>query len=62
MGNMLNRRKFIAQAALSGSLFSLVSCSLPKNEPVSLESTEKVKPLNILLLGGTSFLGPHQIK
>lgn len=59
--NNINRRNFLAQAALGSAAMSLMKCSMSKNVSVN-EKTENAVPLKILLLGGTSFLGPHQIK
>jgi len=58
---MINRRNFISSSIVAG-LGATVANALP----VSVLSTSRMKtesnhPLNILILGGTSFLGPHQI-
>lgn len=59
------RRDFLyksSQLALSIPLLAtgLASCSGPKEGEEG--TAEKVSTLKILILGGTSFLGPHQIK
>lgn len=64
MKNNFNRRSFIdtsLKAAITLPLIgsSLFSCTSPDAESTSADTPPK--PLNILLLGGTSFLGPHQI-
>tara|TARA_B110001469_G_scaffold58311_1_gene56016 strand:- start:2922 stop:4070 length:1149 start_codon:yes stop_codon:yes gene_type:complete len=51
-----SRRKFIKTSALATASISLLSSSL-----FSCVLREQ-KKLSILILGGTSFLGPHQIK
>ena len=51
-----NRRKFIKTGVLATASISLLSSNL-----FSCVSQEQ-KKLSILILGGTSFLGPHQIK
>ena len=56
------RRGFICDGLKTGIalpflLSSLNSCKTDK----SSTSPQETKPLNILILGGTSFLGPHQI-
>lgn len=57
----INRRAFLAYGVFTGSSFALSHCSSPKDNPLMINK-EDVEPLKILLLGGTSFLGPHQIK
>jgi len=51
-----NRRQFI-KAGVMGSAASLVG--MPK---IAEAGEEKFKPLNILVLGGTGFLGPHMVR
>ncbi|MFD2528398.1 NAD-dependent epimerase/dehydratase family protein [Polaribacter marinaquae] len=51
-----SRRKFIKNSVLLSASIPLLSSSL-----LSCSSIDKNK-LSILILGGTSFLGPHQIK
>ncbi|WP_299125999.1 NAD-dependent epimerase/dehydratase family protein [uncultured Winogradskyella sp.] len=59
------RREFIIKSTLASFAIpilgsGLISCkSEPKEETKDSETT--LKKLNILILGGTSFLGPHQI-
>ncbi|WP_422107769.1 NAD-dependent epimerase/dehydratase family protein [Winogradskyella sp.] len=65
MKKLNSRRSFIKKSALAGIAIpllgnSLLSCkSDTKTAPHTEEKTDK--QLRILILGGTSFLGPHQI-
>ncbi len=52
-----NRREFLGMSLALGAT-PLLSAK-PFRKLVNLDNTES--PLNILILGGTSFLGPHQI-
>ncbi|MEL7340196.1 MAG: NAD-dependent epimerase/dehydratase family protein, partial [Bacteroidota bacterium] len=65
-----NRRRFLRQSLrglallpIAGPLLS--SCGTPsenaQSDPQSQSVPRSGKSLNILILGGTSFLGPHQI-
>jgi len=62
MNQPYKRRKFIKQGVKAGLVLPIAAGSL-----FSCQSSEKaenkapVKKLSILILGGTSFLGPHQI-
>lgn len=63
MKNTITRRKLLKIGFAGGLLLpvlgnSLLSCSSEKQETSTSEATKK---LRILILGGTSFLGPHQI-
>lgn len=65
MKKITSRRKFIRKTGimslgipLLGS--QLISCGTKENKKVK-EEINKSKKLKILILGGTSFLGPHQI-
>jgi 2'-hydroxyisoflavone reductase len=51
------RRSFIKVSALTGGAFSLGLLGSR-----SLGATDKPKPMNILILGGTGFTGPFQVK
>jgi len=51
-----SRRTFIKQALAAGVVIPLIGSSL-----LSCKDDSKEKNLSILILGGTSFLGPHQI-
>ena len=51
------RRKFIQVSALTGGAVSLGMLAAR-----SSRAAETVKPLNILILGGTGFTGPFQVK
>lgn len=55
---MKNRRQFLgASAALAGAP-SLVSAAFSFSQAVASAS----EPLNVLILGGTGFIGPHEIE
>lgn len=62
MSHHLPRRRFLEKSLKTAALLPVTgillnACSEEANEPVS----DTPAPLNILILGGTSFLGPHQI-
>lgn len=66
MNKEKSRRDFIIQGLKTGIAFpflfsSLSSCGFGSKEKKNSISNAKIKPLKILILGGTSFLGPHQI-
>ena len=52
------RRGFIKYGIKAGVVFPLLFTSL---NSCNVENEEKKKALKILILGGSSFLGPHQI-
>ncbi len=58
------RRAFIKKSALVGLavpiLGSLIGCKSETEQKIK-DSTNTTKKLKILILGGTSFLGPHQV-
>jgi 2'-hydroxyisoflavone reductase len=60
--NHKDRRKFLRTSLKMGAMLPFLGPSLPK---LSDKEKDPIKPaphpLNILILGGTSFLGPHQI-
>ena len=59
MVNGLTRRKFLNDSAVAAA--SIPFSNLPFQSS-KLEAVKKTNaPLKILILGGTSFLGPHQI-
>lgn len=59
MKNQQTRRTFIHNSLKAGAFLPFAGTAL---EAVSQHIQERPsKPLNILILGGTSFLGPHQI-
>lgn len=61
MKNQRTRRKLIQAGFLIPFLGTgLFSCST-KTASEPAEEKDKINPLKILILGGTSFLGPHQI-
>ena len=51
-----SRRTFVKQAIAAGVAIPLIGSSL-----LSCKTETEKKSLNILILGGTSFLGPHQV-
>jgi 2'-hydroxyisoflavone reductase len=57
-----SRRKFLSTSLKMGAMLPFLGPSLsqPSNEKEELLKPSP-HPLNILILGGTSFLGPHQI-
>lgn len=57
----LPRRSFIQKSSLIAASLAMQQCS-SRNPGEKVLPTKQIKPMNILLLGGTSFLGPHQIK
>ncbi|WP_115461598.1 NAD-dependent epimerase/dehydratase family protein [Winogradskyella aurantiaca] len=60
MSKQQTRRQFLKKGVLAATALPLVGSGLMSmNSP--LLSTKAVKPLKILILGGTSYLGPHQI-
>lgn len=59
---MANRRKFIKTSLKVGALLPFAGTALISCGSVEAEIGEgQAKQLRILILGGTSFLGPHQI-
>lgn len=68
---MIKRRTFVATAALSAGALSLgkptasavqspaVATSTLTNQP---QITKAAKPLRVLILGGTGFIGPYQVR
>ncbi len=61
-----NRRKFLTSAIKAGTMMSLLSYPLLSSANslfafTSRSAQNQPQPLKILILGGTSFLGPHQI-
>jgi len=63
---MLTRRDLLKLGALAGAstLIGRTAAVTPPSAPVSaLEGVERAaKPLRILILGGTGFIGPHQVR
>jgi 2'-hydroxyisoflavone reductase len=55
-----SRRKFLKLSALAGGSVGLGLLSSSRS--VSLASRPAAKPLKILILGGTGFTGPFQVK
>ncbi|HQW83954.1 MAG TPA: NAD-dependent epimerase/dehydratase family protein [Ferruginibacter sp.] len=60
-----SRRKFLQTGITLGALMPLMGNSLQVNADIkkntSVNSAKSLNPLKILILGGTSFLGPQQI-
>jgi len=65
MNKKKSRRSFVVFGLKTGIALPFLSSSLynctSKVENQNVESEESNKKLNLLILGGTSFLGPHQI-
>ena len=63
--NKKSRRAFIEFGVKTGIVLPLLASSLyscsPKEGNEAIDSENNSKKLKILILGGTSFLGPHQI-
>ncbi|MBU0740910.1 twin-arginine translocation signal domain-containing protein [bacterium] len=57
----LNRRDFLKTAAAGGALVGLGALA-PVTARAAFTRHKCVKPLRILILGGTNFLGPHTVK
>ena len=55
-----SRRKFLKLSALAGGSVGLGLLS--SSQSFSLPSGPRPKPLKILILGGTGFTGPFQVK
>ena len=60
------RRTFLKNGMLYGAGFSLLgsgllSCTSPSEQEEEVATDDSPKSLRILILGGTSFLGPHQV-
>jgi len=60
----IDRRKFLRLTALAGGALGLSSISRASVEGVTRLSSppQTVKPMRILILGGTGFIGPFQVK
>lgn len=59
---MSTRRKFIKNGLKAGALLPFAGTVLTSCESGEADAEEnKTKELSILILGGTSFLGPHQV-
>ncbi len=61
-----NRREFLGHAVRAGAAMTMTGFPVPAtgltDRPAAFAPGDRSpKPLNILILGGTSFLGPHQI-
>jgi 2'-hydroxyisoflavone reductase len=62
---MQSRRSFIAGMAASGAVLvpmAAVGSTPEKASTVPSKAVAQPKPLNILILGGTGFTGPHQVR
>lgn len=58
---MGTRRKFIKNGLKAGALLPFAGTVLTSCNSEEAKADEGAKKLNILILGGTSFLGPHQV-
>jgi len=58
---MATRRKFIKNGLRAGALLPFAGGALTSCGSEEVKTEEEAKKLNILILGGTSFLGPHQV-
>jgi 2'-hydroxyisoflavone reductase len=60
-----SRRQFLETSLKLGIGLPLIGTALfgceTKTDSEQTQAANEVKPLKILILGGTSFLGPHQI-
>lgn len=56
-----SRRKFISSSIKAGVAISVAPTLIASSYAKETSSTNAFKKLKILILGGTSFLGPHQI-
>lgn len=56
---MTNRRQFLQYAAGAAGMIGLYAAGARAGEP-EVEASDR--PMNILFLGGTGFIGPHQIE
>ena len=54
---MTNSRREFIKASVLGS--AAIAAGLPQ---VAAAGEKKIKPLNVLILGGTGFLGPHMVR
>jgi len=65
MAKKKSRRDFIEFGIKAGIVFPFLSTGIasckPNSDTTSTSENKSSKKLNILILGGTSFLGPHQI-
>ena len=60
---MATRRDFLKTSALAGGAFGLAGpASLPARGGGAFERQRASTPLRILILGGTGFIGPHQVR
>ena len=63
--NQLSRRQFIGQSTRLGALgltsLPFLGCGNSQEREKAVMEASTPSPLSILILGGTSFLGPHQI-
>ena len=57
---MQTRREFLVSTVMAGS--AVASGMLPRIVLAELASEPSVKPLNILVLGGTGFIGPYFVR
>ena len=55
------RRRFIKSAIAAGVVSALPGCSREEATTAEAPTTDSPKPLRLLVLGGTGFIGPHEI-
>src|SRR6185295_13528058 len=58
----INRREFLKVSALAGAAGCVLLPGVAKPATRSLVLPQSVKPLRLLILGGTGFTGPFQVK
>lgn len=57
------RREFLGTLGVAGAAWSVAGCAPSSDaESESAGAASPPRPLNILILGGTGFIGPHQIR
>lgn len=56
-----SRRRFL-QASIAGSAAIMAGCARTGGEAAGPVAVEKYRPLKILILGGTGFIGPHMVR
>ena len=59
---MSNRRQFLGAAAGAAGLLALNSTGLSRSARAQDASSQAQNKLRILILGGTGFIGPHQVE
>src|ERR1051325_7344830 len=62
IGMKINRREFLKVSALAGAAGCGLLHGVAKPETRSVVPPQGIKPLRLLILGGTGFTGPFQVK